>query len=295
MLLLYLHYAAATIHLISAALSWVVHVDVKGSITIPKHEYTSGPVDKTTTYETWIDTNPMVWISVNEFLTFFSHVIAILYLMKHENDKKFEAPRRAIEYSLTAGLLQCALLLGAGAVPLQVLIFVVITNVAMQLIGYVIDNGTSQKTMLMIIGFLLLASQIQCVLFNALRIEGISIDSFIVMGVFYGLFYVAFGVLKIYSPRDEDEIYVLMSVTSKIVLSWILIGNIFEGFKELNEKTEPDYTNFDWRALQGGIIGIGLLGLAVGILLIINRSNSPLRSSGMTEVVVTGKFKDLRY
>lgn len=295
MLLLYLHIAAAAIHFISAAMSWVVHVDVKGQITIPKHEYTGGPVDKTTTYETWIDTNPMVWISVNELITMFSHVIAITYLVRHKNDKKFEAPRRAIEYSLTAGLLQCALLLGAGAVPLQILIFVLMGNVAMQLIGYVIDNGTSQKTMLMTIGFILLASQIQCVLFNALRIEGISIDSFVVMGVFYGLFYVAFGVLKIFSPRDEDEIYVLMSVTSKVVLSWILIGNIFEGFKELNEKTEPDYTNFDWRALQGGIIVIGLLGLVIGILLIINRPNKPLQSSNTFQIVVRGQYKDLRY
>ena len=97
--------------------------------------------------------------------------------------------------------------------------------------------------MLLTIGFLLLATEIQYVLLNSLRLEGITLDYFIVMGVFYAMFYIGFGVVKIFQSDYQDEIYILMSVTSKVTLSCILIGNIFVGIEELDTKTDPDFSD----------------------------------------------------
>jgi len=294
MLLRNLHIAAALIHLVSAVLSWVIHVDMHSDIILPRHVYSTDPVKTVTSYEVWLETNPMVWISVNELITMFSHLIAIIYLLMHDNNDKFENPRRAIEYSITAALLQCALLLGAGAVPAQDIIYIVVSNVALQLLSIVIDKS-KDRVWLLGIGFLLLFSQMQLIVFNSIRIEGISLDYFILMGIFYVLFYVAFGVLKIYKLRDEDEIYILMSVTSKVVLSWILIGNIFEGFKELGADTVPDYTDLDWRAIQLTIAIAGTIGLVLGTYLIMNRKVEPRVTTLRMLRRRNSEFKNLRY
>jgi hypothetical protein len=278
-----LHIAAATIHLISALLSWVIHVDIQSTITLPKHIH----VGKTTTteYEVWFTTNPIIWISFNEFITMFSHVIAIFYLITHDNKQTFESPRRAVEYCITAALLQCAIMLGMGAVTAQDIIFIIVTNVALQLLGYVIDLYREAKRWLLVIGFLLLISQMQYIIFNAARIEGISTGYYNVMAIIYVLFYTGFGVLKLIDPPNENEIYVVMSLTTKVVLSWVLIGNLFEGFKELGETTSPDYTHLDWRAIQISLIAIGSIGLGIGSTIFLRRQKS----------VPFGRLKNLRY
>lgn len=288
MLLRNLHIGASIVHLLSALFSWLVHIELEADIIIPKHVYKNSTT--TTSYEVWLTTNPIVWISVNELVTMFSHVIGLVYLLTHDNDTKFESPRRAVEYCITAALLQCALMLGMGAVPAQDIIFIIVTNVALQLLGYVIDLYKETTPWLISIGFLLLISQMQYIIFNAINIEGISTDYYIVMGVFYVLFYMGFGILKIINTPHENKIYILMSLTSKVVLSWVLIGNIFEGFKELGVTTNPDFTHIDWRAIQISLISIGTLGLAVGSYLIVRdteKTSTMLNSSR--------RFKKLRY
>ena len=102
------------------------------------------------------------------------------------------------------------------------------------------------------------------------------------MGVAYGVFYILFGVVKLIPAweRDQNEIYVLMSVTSKVALSWILIGNTFEGLKELGVKSEPfDHTWIDWRLIQiiiSSTCGVILVG---GIIAITMRKNENILSS----------------
>ena len=67
----------------------------------------------------------------------------------------------------------------------------------------------------------------------------------------------------------EKEIYILMSVSSKVALSWILIGNTYAGLQELDVKSEPlDHTGLDWRGIQIGISVICALTLTIGIYLI---------------------------
>lgn len=287
MLLRNLHIVAAIIHIISCVLSVVLHVNYTTNLTIPKHIYSRDNVtgiQTTTIHEKVLEQNAMVWISSNEALTCFSHLIAIFYLWKDVKMRGYESIRRTIEYSFTAGILQVALVMGAGDISIHDVLFVLLINVVLQVIGYVTDqlkDRPTERTILLVSGFVLLATQIQYVVLSSLRLEGIPLDYFIVMGVFYALFYISFGVVKLFPTGKEDEIYILLSVTSKVTLSWLLIGNIFEGLKEMGETTEPDYTNFDWRALQWCVIAFSVLGLVVGIPLIL--MDTPKQESGTPE------------
>lgn len=299
MLLLYLHIAAACIHFISCVLSVVVHVDVHSDITLPTHKYFTNPIRTETHYDTILEQNPMVWVSANEALTLFSHLIAIFYLSKDEKLRSFESLRRTIEYSFTAGILQVALVLSAASMSLYDMFFLLMINVALQMVGYLLDKKDN-RPMLLTIGFLLLATEIQYVLLNSLRLEGLTLDYFIVMGVFYALFYIGFGVVKIFQSDYQDEIYILMSVTSKLTLSWILIGNMFVGFTELDTKTDPDFTDLDWRAIQWSVTILSVVGLGVGIPLILlnkpylNKEDEIARKEAELQTLKAG-YKNLRY
>lgn len=302
MLLLYLHIAAAILHMFSCVLSVVVHTNsVKTDITIPHHQYQTNPIDTITTQDVILEQSALVWISGNEAITMFSHLIAVFYLWNSEEMRKYESLRRTVEYSFTAGILQVALVMGTGSISLSDIFFILMINGVMQLMGYVMDTK-GDNTPLLVGAFILLAAQIQFVITNALLMEGISTGYFVVMGVFYALFYIGFGVVKIFQPVYQDEIYILMSVTSKLSLSWILIGNIFEGFKELDERTDPDFTDLDWRAIQWAIVAFSVIGLAVGIPLInsikpyMNRQDELKRKTEDLKVLSQRiGFKDLRY
>jgi len=299
MLLLYLHIAAACIHLISCVLSVVVHVDVHSDITLPTHKYFTDPIRTETHYDTILEQNPLVWVSANEALTLFSHLIAIFYLSRDEKMRSMESLRRTVEYSFTAGILQVALVLSAASMSLYDMFFLLMINVALQMIGYLLDKKDN-RPMLLTIGFLLLATEIQYVLLNSLRLEGITLDYFVVMGVFYALFYIGFGVVKIFQSDYQDELYILMSVTSKVTLSWILIGNIFVGFEELDTKTDPDFSDLDWRAIQWSVTLLSVIGLGVGIPLILlnkpylNKEDEITRKEAELQSLKSG-YKNLRY
>lgn len=267
-----LHIAAALIHIISCALSVAVHTnDANVDITLPTHAYTvvGDAVHTTTTFESVMEQSPLAWISANEGFTAFSHLIAIFYLMYDPNNAKLESLRRTIEYSFTAGILQVALVMGAGSVTLYDVFFLLVTNVVLQAIGYAIDDS-ERKGLLYTSAFALLAAQIQYVALNAWRVDGISVDWVVIMGIFYILFYVGFGVVKLLPLGDKtlNEMYILMSVTSKITLSWVLIGNIFDKFRELGATTKPDFTYLDWRAIQVVIVVCTTVGLVVGTVLL---------------------------
>lgn len=303
MLLLYLHVAAACIHLISCVMSIVVHIDSGSAITLASHEYHVDPVSTTTTYETLLEQSPMVWISGNEALTFFSHLIAVFYLARSDEMRSYESLRRTIEYSFTAGILQVALVLSAGSITLPDMFFILLINGVMQFM--ILGMNKENRTLLMTCGFVLLAAEIQFVILNSMRLSGISLDYFVLTGVMYALFYIGFGVLKLFDTEYEDEIYILMSVSSKVALSWLLIGNVFEGYKELGETTNPDFTDLDWRAIQWIVVLFSIAVLVIGIPLILgskpykgkkDRKDRLLKRAGeLTEMANNMAYSNLRY
>ena len=63
-----------------------------------------------------------------------------------------------------------------------------------------------------------------------------------------------------------------MSVSSKVALSWILIGNTYQGLRELKVDSAPlDHTDLDWGVVQYIITFVCALILVIGIPIIINR------------------------
>ena len=290
-----LHIAAALIHLVSCALSVMVHTnDANVDITLPTHTYTvvDNVVRTTTTFERVMEQSPLAWISANEGFTAFSHLIALFYLMYDPNNAKLESLRRTIEYSFTAGILQVALVMGAGSVTLYDVFFLLVSNVVLQAIGYAIDDST-RPGLLYTSAFALLAAQIQYVALNAWRVDGISVDWVVIMGVFYILFYVGFGVVKLLPLGDKtlDEMYILMSVTSKITLSWVLIGNIFDKFRELGATT--DFTTLDWRAIQVVVVICTTVGLVVGTVLLTCARKEKEKAYDIKKGATPGELKNL--
>lgn len=285
LLLRNLHISAAVIHLVSCILAVVVHTDtITGKITLPHHTYMADPtatekhliVNETTTHEAILYTNPMTWIAANEGFTFFSHLLA-LFLMPRANDlNDFERTRRALEYGLTAGILQVALVLGIGSVAIYDVLMLLLLNAAIQLLGWLWDktNDDFVKPYLLGTSFGLLAIEIIYVIGQSLNLNGIEPGGYIVMGIFYAIFYLMFGLVKCFESwrNHENELYILMSVSSKVALSWILIGNTYQGLRELEISSAPlDFTDLDWGVVQYIITFICALVLVIGIPVITNR------------------------
>lgn len=278
-----LHIGAAIIHAISCVLAVVVHTDtINGVLTLPHHKYMADNdavivehvINATVTHEPVIYTHPMVWIAANEGFTFFSHCIALCFLRKRLSEielNEMELSRRTVEYMFTAGILQVALVLGIGHIALYDAIMLLAINAVLQGLGWIQDQfdfPPRLKPYILTASFVLLAVEIQYVIFQTTNIEGIEVGPYIFMGVFYGIFYILFGVVKLIDSwkKNQNEIYILMSVTSKVALSWILIGNTYAGMEELGVDSEPnDFTDIDWRAIQVFISVISAIVLAVGI------------------------------
>jgi len=279
-----LHISAASIHLVSCILAIVVHTDtITGKITLPHHTYMADPtatekhliVNETTTHEPILYTNPMVWIAANEGFTFFSHILALFLMPRANNLNDFERTRRTLEYSFTAGILQVALVLGVGSVAIYDVLMLLLINVAVQLLGWLWDktNDDFIKPYLLGIAFGLLSVEIIYVIGQSLNLNGIEPGGYIVMGIFYAIFYLMFGLVKCFKSwrNHENELYILMSVSSKVALSWILIGNTYQGLRELKVDSAPlDHTDLDWGVVQYIITFVCGLILLIGIPIIVN-------------------------
>ena len=283
MLLYSLHVAAFFIHLVSFILSLFCHINqARSDILIPKHVY---EVDKRTVTgsESIASFHAISWISLNEALTCFSHGIA-LYLLQSKrapsevND--LEHGRRTVEYAFTAGILACALVLSTGSVFLQDLIFLLGTNVALQGVGHLIHKHSHKSMLMYAVGFLLLALEIIYVAIQTTNNHfPDSFDStfFVVMGVIFGLLYLCFGLVKVFvDDKDlQDELYVALSVTTKVVLSWIVISNTHQGFIDLFETMPTDVIDIDWRAVQIVLTTVLLVMAVVLSYYILTREKSP--------------------
>ena len=137
---------------------------------------------------------------------------------------------------------------------LQDIVFLLVSNVALQWIGDLVDVSKYSRRLLTV-GFLLLASQVYYVILQTSDLTG-SIDTWwiTIMNIIYSVSYIAFGILKAFQKgcslgyKRTDEIYVLLSVTSKITLSWILIGNTFKRFQDMKLSVKHD--EFNWASTQ---------------------------------------------
>ena len=269
-MLLYLHVAAFLIHTVSCILSINFHIsnsDVQ--VLRPLHIFKQNqPVHTTTEHLT--DINPISIISWNEGLTAFSHAIAIYYLYfldlgygkkRIERTNSLELNRRTWEYCVTAFLLQVALVAHVGDIFIQDIVFLLIINVVIQLLGVSIDmtrqlSGDIEYGVFwyFVMAFMLLLAEIIYVLEHCLNIEyPHDATLFYVSGTIYGVLYVSFGLVKLWITDETkaNEVYVALSVTTKVVLSWIIIANSHYGFSQLfdSDKMPSDVVEADWESI----------------------------------------------
>jgi len=285
MLLYNLHIAAFIIHLCSTLASFYFHIDdASRNVLVPLHDYRYNIFPQTDVSKLFT-LNAIVLVTLNEAITCFSHGIA-LWILSTDNTKKqinnLELNRRTIEYSVTAGLLQCAMVLHVGDVQLHDLIFLLIINVVIQLLGTSISMMKQFEPSQGVrwfygMAFALLISEIIYVLvqFNIHHPHNFNIGFFVFMGLIYAILYATFGVVKlIVDEYKQNEIYILLSVTTKIVLSWIIIGNTHYNFVQLfDEEYRPDVVDTDWQSIM--ITGsVALLAItAAFIVIILNRED----------------------
>lgn len=319
MILFLLHLVAFILHSVSSGLSFGHNKEIftNRDIYYNKFEYLSTNTSVTTSSTKVIvgeKQNYMTWIGVNECITAVSHLLALYFSVFREPDPnpgkdldhKYEIVRRTIEYTATAAILQIALVLGAGDVLFQDVVFIFVINAAIQYIGYQLDKidyefytgqftkRTSRawkfSTPFFLISFGLLISEIVYVYTLSTTIDfgpGPLEDqkAFLTfIGIMYILFYISFGFVKLFGHYNriylynenkwfylEDCIYVILSVTCKISLSWMLVGNIFNGFYNLCEHTNNDTCKVlkedewygNWNDFQIGLSIFGSLGILI--------------------------------
>ncbi len=266
-MLLYLHIIAFIIHTVSCILSINFHIsgsDVR--VLRPLHIFKQNePVHSTT--EKVTDINPITIISWNEGLTAFSHAIAIYYLtfidlstgMKRKKRiNSLELSRRTWEYCITAFLLQIALVTHVGDIFVNDIVFLLIINIVIQLLGVSVDMARQSSGDIrygifwyFFMAFGLLVAEIIYILEHCLNIQyPHDATLFYVSGTIYGVLYVSFGLVKIYITDEAkaNEVYVALSVTTKVVLSWIIISNLHYGFLQLfdSDQLPSDVVDADW-------------------------------------------------
>ena len=125
------------------------------------------------------------------------------------------------------------------------------------------------------------------------------------VGVIYGLFYASFGVVQLFRQFDGckcskdpsykrakccfglygDAVFVLLSITSKIVLSWVVIAIIMDGFSKLSN--EPS----TWNEVQLGVIVGGIVILVGGLIAIacVSRIKNPIHLNSNKVISNFGK------
>ena len=307
MLLYYLHIAAFLIHLVSFALSLFTHIrDADVDILVAKHIYKRNELGITTT-DTLTTLNANSWVSINEGLTCFSHAIALYLLYGKEPSEevnKLEHGRRTVEYSFTAGILAVALVLSVGSIFLQDLLFILGINLVIQGLGWLIHyEGDKREINFMYMGaFLLLALEIVYVLLQTYNIaypDDFDLGFYQAMGIIFGILYISFGLVKFFvKNRDiQDEMYVIMSVSTKVILSWIIIANTHQGFIDLFDMVPVGVHDLDWRAIELYLTIILLIVMVGGLFYVYTRERKKRDYKAVATAIYVGttNSKNLRY
>jgi hypothetical protein len=177
-------------------------------------------------------------VIANEFLTALSHVAGVL-VAQYANNPMTESWRRWLEYAVTAGVLECAILVSYGVRDAFTLLLVFALNAALQLTGGLgLDQAAeqgdefynAQKPLLLTQSFLFVGVQIAFTLTTAFTnaTEGVRED-LAWSSVLYSLFYLSFGVVQTlkhtlgedFEKRYRPQIlFCVLSLTSKLCLSW---------------------------------------------------------------------------
>ena len=161
-----------------------------------------------------------IWLILNEYLTFLSHAIGVVIWsdQNNQNKKVSEYTRRWLEYAITAGLLEIAIL---DTTNVPKILSILTLNAVLQLFGWILDHEKNFKYLLLM-GFILLGVEITLVSYWSSE----PARTIVVYGILYSLFGVVQTLHKFdMLPYDENNVYTLLSITTKTVLTWTLVSH----------------------------------------------------------------------
>lgn len=263
-----LHAAACVVHFVSAVFVFLLQGRDQ---PLKWTQFNVTTVKEAAILETFVEAirvDPVIIVGWNEALTCLSHGIACFLRVDDLNvggySRKSEYTRRWLEYAVTAGLLEVAVLIGLGETNILVVLIVLLNNAALQCLGWSLDVNHS-SVLPMISGFVLLGSIVLILSAHVANQIGLEIEWAYLVTIF-SLFYASFGVhqtlyllVEKYRKRfDVDKIYVCLSLTSKIVLSWTFIAVYHRTLVRLDD---PGHLNWDteWQVIMYTLAGLGLL------------------------------------
>tara|TARA_B110000008_G_scaffold279952_1_gene329935 strand:+ start:7136 stop:8113 length:978 start_codon:yes stop_codon:yes gene_type:complete len=291
----YTHLLAFLLHITSAILAFMAMPESGlqlGKLVVPEVDYkvittfnetnnmssTSLQISETD-HIVFEDINVVGLIFTNELITALSHLAGVIgfFLFKDAmmaDGRHLESVRRYVEYAITAGLLEVALLVGMGSDNFYQVLFILLTNAAIQLMGYMSERTQDRMRQIYysIGGFMLLAPAITIIVWNATLVDGM--DRVRELAYFYTALYLLFGLHNLFdhlfafwrNSIDRDTGYNILSVATKIGLSWLLIAIIFKTYEDAGVVLDP-VVDMDFVALQDGlrygIIGFVVVGLGL--------------------------------
>lgn len=297
-----MHSIACLLHTISSIFAWLCNPD-------PKHVRLSFKVDALTYQKSGNGTSvgalreeiiyasrvsPIGLVAANETITAISHFFAILILVFLVRDRDYkrhdgysvayEYMRRWAEYAVTAGLLEVAIIAGQGTREWFLIVYVLMGNIVIQGMGYLMDAAPNfkYKSWFSIFGFLLLSVQIWLIATNAANTSNASENQevWVRLAVLYGILYSWFGINQTCVHYWEwyrktfngDMIFVFLSISAKLYLSWSLIAEIRQRFYELGEPLTPktwfetslDATVDTWMTIKDVMVWVSIGLVVVG-------------------------------
>jgi hypothetical protein len=302
---IFLHTCSLLLHIISASLVFYLSPpdNILKPLTVQTYNYTTNLLGTPTIvlglHTVFERANAFTVIGLNESLTAFSHLIALLMLTVFYNgsdnankrgysgrSRPKEYSRRWAEYAVTAGLLEIGILIGQGETSFLLLLVILLANIAMQMIGFYNDQANTSKDgrehwsiIPSVASFIIMGTIIMVFTFHAANASNDSLDSlnYGYLAIVFSIMYMSFGVHQIIYMLDEnygikwdvDKIYIVLGCTAKIVLSWTYIAVARQTWDELGE---PWDDNVPWEGGEHSIstwntVKVGLLTGAVILIL----------------------------
>jgi hypothetical protein len=236
--LFFYHLIATLVHV--ASFIFLMQYQVDGEmlyeLIVPYAEYGGSGALTTTFVESKVtgEFSLLTLLVVNEAITAISHLSGLigfgLYRRQMvEDDRHLEVIRRYVEYAITAALLEVVLYVLLGGRDANLLLAIVVTNVVIQILGYMIERTRNQQRQiyLNLSGFLLLMVPIVSFLTVATMTEG-----FLAVSVYYTILYVLFGLhslLHVLSRAwrqfvDKDAGFIILGVATKEILTWMAVA-----------------------------------------------------------------------
>lgn len=294
-----LHSLAFILHTISTSLAWWCNPNrkhVRLSFKVDQLTYleasnvsTVGISREEIVYASRV--SPIGLVALNETLTAVSHLVAIVvlvavvkgsdYVGKDGFSVTYEYRRRWLEYAITAGLLEVAIVAGQGTREWFLIVYVFVGNVVVQALGYLMDAAPTFefKPWFSVLGFSLLSVNIWLIATSAANTTNASMNEpvWVRLAILYGILYSWFGFHQMgvhywkwyRTTFDGDMIFVFLSLSSKLYLSWSLIAEIRQRFYELGEPLTPSTwfeTSYDRAVNTWSTIKDVMVYTAIGIV-----------------------------